>query len=457
MSLPHPPPSRLRARRVGRAWAWIAVLVSSGCASVTAPTLQPAENAPVAAICPDGLPSGTDCWSGQDSAGAFYLIARPAEWTGTLVMHAHGGPTLGPPKRERVVADMQRWSVMVKAGYAWAGSSFHQGGVAVQAAAEDTERLRRIAVQLLGAPRHTILHGQSWGGGVAAKAAERFAAQRPYDGVLLTSGVLGGGSRSYDFRLDLRVVYQALCHNHPRADEPDYPLWMGQPADSKLTPADLAARTRECLGLGLPAASRSAEQAQRLQTLVDVIRIPERSVQGHLNWATFTFGEIAQRHGHKPVFGNIGAVYGRTPQTAWLDGAVARYAADPAAAAAFAADTDMSGRIDVPVLTVHAIDDPTAFVELESAYAQVVLKAGASAHLLQTYTGDREHSYLADPVYPAAMAVLLDWVQQGRKPTAQQLSDRCLHLQASFGPGCRFQPDYQPPPLSARVADRERP
>ena len=39
--------------------------------------------------------------------------------------------------------------------------------------------------------------------------------QRPYDAVLLTSGVLAGGSRSYDFRTDLRVVYQYLCNNHP--------------------------------------------------------------------------------------------------------------------------------------------------------------------------------------------------------------------------------------------------
>ena len=33
---------------------------------------------------------------------------------------------------------------MVKAGYAWAGSTFRQGGVAVRDAAEDTERLRGI-------------------------------------------------------------------------------------------------------------------------------------------------------------------------------------------------------------------------------------------------------------------------------------------------------------------------
>ena len=104
-------------------------------------------------------------------------------------------------------------------------------------AAEDTERLRRIFVAHFGAPRRTLLHGQSYGAGVAAKAAELYAPvggkKSPYDGVLLTSGVLGGGSSAYEFRLDLRVVYQYVCRNHPKPDEPQYPLWMGLPMDSQ--------------------------------------------------------------------------------------------------------------------------------------------------------------------------------------------------------------------------------
>jgi len=69
---------------------------------------------------------------------------------------------------------------------------------------------------------------------VAAKAAEMFTAQtvgaQPYDAVLLTSGVLAGGTRSYDFRLDLRAVYQYLCNNHPRPTEASYALNLGLPA-----------------------------------------------------------------------------------------------------------------------------------------------------------------------------------------------------------------------------------
>ena len=420
-----------------------------------------AESAPQPTACPQGLPAATRCLGGQDSAGAFYLIAVPQQWNQRLVLHAHGGPLLGAPRPERVVEDLQRWSIMVKAGYAWAGSSFRQGGVAVRAAAEDTERLRRIFISHVAKPQRTVLHGQSWGASVAAKGAEMFTASaqgKPYDAVLLTSGVLGGGTRSYDFRLDLRVVYQALCNNHTRRDEPAYPLWMGLPADSTMTQAQLAARSRECLGLDLPAAQRTPEQAKKLKTIVDVIRIPERSVQGHLNWATFHFRDIAQnRSGGGNAFGNIGAVYKGSADDAALNAAVQRYAADAQAVKTFGEDTDPTGRVPVPVLAVHALHDPIAFVELQHQFRQTMRQAGTAEHLVQTFTEDTEHSYLSDPLYPALMQQLLAWVEQGSKPTQQSVAEACTAAQATYGPGCRMVVGFEPLPLDSRVAPRQRP
>lgn len=421
-----------------------------------------AQAAPVASTCPAGLPADTRCLSGTDTEGAHYLIAVPPAWSGVLVLHAHGGPELGAPKAERTAEDLQRWAVMVKAGHAWAGSTFHQGGVAVRSAAEDTERLRRIFVQYVAKPQLTILHGQSWGASVAAKAAEMYAGtgqSRPaYDAVLLTSGVLGGGTRSYDFRLDLRVLYQSLCANHPAATEAQYPLWMGLPPDATLTRTELARRVDECLGLKLPAAQRSAEQQARVQTIVKVIRIPERSILSHLNWGTWHFQDIVQRRtGGANPFGNIGAQYVGSADDAALNERVLRYRADPEAVRRFGDDTDLTGRIGVPVLTVHGVDDPTAFVELDSAFLETMNQAGTAARLVQTFTDDNEHSYLSHPVYPTLVEALSKWVGQGVKPTPEGIAARCLQLQATFGAGCRFLPGYRPGPLADRVTGRERP
>ena len=56
--------------------------------------------------------------------------------------------------------------------------------------------------------------------------ARAYGKHGSYDGAL-TNGVLGGGSRGYDYRVDLRVVYQYCCQNLPRPSELQYPLWQG--------------------------------------------------------------------------------------------------------------------------------------------------------------------------------------------------------------------------------------
>jgi hypothetical protein len=429
-------------------------------ASLLAAAQPPA--APQAQTCPSELPAGTRCYTGVDGHGAFYWIALPAGWErGVLVMHAHGGPAdTGPAKPERSEEDLRRWAITVKAGHAWAGSTYRRGGYGITMAAEDTERLRSIFVQHFGAPRRTLLHGQSYGAGVASKAAELYATvdgrPGPYDGVLLTSGVLGGGAVAYDFRLDLRVVYQQVCHNHPRPDEPAYPLWQGLPLDSTLTRAELAARVDACTGVRKPAAQRTEQQKANLATILQVIRIPEGSLIGHLNWATWLFRDLVQLRldGRNP-FGNVGARYQGSADDAALNAGVARYATDPQAVAALARDSAPTGQVRVPVLTLHAIHDPTAFVELESAYRETLERAGNGERLVQTFSDESEHSYLGDAQYPALFAALLDWIDHGVKPTPDLVAARCKTFEAAYGPTCRLRPGYRSPPLATRVTPRQ--
>ena len=368
-------PSRRRPSRLGWALASLLGLVLAGCAL---PPATPAEAAPAAQACPKGVPDGARCLRGQDSATAHYLIVMPARWSGVLVVHAHGGPSLGPPQTTRNEEDIQRWAITVSEGHAWAGSVFRQGGFAVTTAAEDTERVRRIFVDHVAKPRVTLLHGQSWGGMVATRAAELFP--RSWDGMLLTSGVVAGPA-TYDFRLDLRAIYQHLCGNHPRPDEPAYPLDIGLPAESRLTAADLASRADDCLGVRKPAAQRSPAQAQKLKTIVDVLKIPESSVIGHLNWATFTLRDLVAKNGGVSPFGNVGVRYAGSTDDVALNAAVPRFRADARAVARFQADVDHGGRFAMPVLSAHGIGDATVFVEGSDTLRQRMTAAGHGARL----------------------------------------------------------------------------
>lgn len=419
----------------------------TGCA--TTPS-HPLEAAPQAAACPEGAPAGARCLRGQDSAKAHYLIVMPAQWSGVLVVHAHGGPALGEPRASRADADIKRWAITVQQGHGWAGSVFRQGGFAVTTAAEDTDRVRRIFVDHVAKPRRTLLHGQSWGAMVATRAAELFP--KSWEGMLLTSGVVAGPT-TYDFRLDLRVIYQYLCSNHPRPDEAQYPLWMGLPADSKLSNADLAARVNDCLGLNKPAAQRTPEQARRVRTIVDVVHIPESAIIGHLRWGTFTLRDVISRTGTSP-FGNEGVRYTGSDDDAALNAGVKRYRTDPAAAARFAADVDYVGRFEMPVLAVHAINDPTVFVESSDTLRQRMAATGNSAHLVQTFVDSNQHSYWGDAMYPPLFEALLNWVDNGVKPDPASIAARCQALRAATPTDCRFVVGYAVKPLASRIPPR---
>jgi hypothetical protein len=258
----------------------------------------------------------------------------------------------------------------------------------------------------------------------------------------------------YDFRLDLRALYQHLCNNHPRPDEPAYPLPIGLPADSKMTNADLAARVNECLALNKPAAQRTPEQAQKIKTIVDVIRIPENSIQGHLNWGTFTMRDVARRSGGAGPFGNARVRYSGSADDAALNQRIARFATDEQAARRFAADVDHSGRFAMPVVTTHGIADSTVFVEGSDTLRRRMEAAGNGRWLVQTYVQSGEHSYLGDAHYPPLFEALLAWVEQREKPSAQGIAQRCLQRNAAAPAACRFVPDYVPQPLDRRIAPR---
>jgi hypothetical protein len=103
---------------------------------------------------------------------------------------------------------------------------------------------------------------------------------------------------------------------------------------------------------------------------------------------------------------------------------------------------------------VHGIHDATAFVEMQSAFRQTMDKAGNTDRLVQVYSDHSDHSYLSDPTYVALFDALLQWVDQGSKPTPQRVADACKSHEAVYGAGCRIMPGYTPPPFDSRVAPR---
>ncbi|WP_295205209.1 hypothetical protein [uncultured Brevundimonas sp.] len=429
------------------AWAGIAPMAQAQeTDTAVAAAVDPA---PAPADCPDFVPQQTRCWSGRAVKGGYYWIAVPQDWNGVLIVHAHGGPRTSAPEPNDPLEDMERFSMTVKEGFAWAGSSYRRGGYGVRMAAEDTDDLRQIFWNAFGKPRRTLVHGQSWGGNVAAKTAELYArdaeGQVMWDGVVLTNGVIGGGTRTYRFRADLRAVYQFYCNNHPLPNEPQYPLWQGLPLDSDLNRAQLAERVKTCTGVGLPLAERSAEQKRNLADILAVTGVNEEQLVSHLAWATFLFRDMVLRRldGLNP-FDNSHTVYQGSHDDEALNAGVQRFAADPMGVARLAYDADLSGLIVAPTLTIHAKNDATAFVSNDALYRETVAAAGRSDLLVQTFTDESEHSRLSPPEYVGLFQAMMRWLDEGVKPTPADVATLCQVAAPRYEDGCHFDTTFKP-------------
>lgn len=439
MTAAHAPMSQ--PRRWRRATFGLAVAIALGACSQTAIARPGQSGDPTPIDCPRSVGAGVTCLSLQDQAGAWLIIARPANWNGRLIVHAHGGPRMGVPEREDSLEDLDRFSVMVRQGYAWVGSSYRRGGYGVRSAAEDVDRSRAVFWGLYGRPERTLLHGQSWGGNVAAKAAELYGVDETgtltYDGVLLTNGVLNGGTKAYQFRADLRAVYQYVCGNHPASSDPPYPVWQGLPAGARMTRAELRRRIVDCTGIGLSGRDRTAQQARRKRDILAVTGIEEDELIAHMNWATFTFQDLVQvRLGGRNPFDNSRTVYRGSSNDEALNAGVERFTADPEAVALLAHDADLTGQIVAPTVTLHALHDPTVFYAAEAVYAETVASAGRSHLLVQAATDEDQHSKLEDAGYLTVLAALERWIDTGERPDPAGFQQDCI---ADHAPRtCRF-------------------
>lgn len=410
-----------------------------------------------ATACPDPVALIATCYSAQHESGAYLLAAIPTAWNGNLVVFAHGGPAIVPPTASSSKRDLAKYAIALERGYGWVASSYRREGYGVRMAAEDTEHARRFFVERIRQPRRTILHGASYGGLVGAKLIESQARKADgsaaLDGAFFNSGFVIGAARGHDFRVDLRAVYQYYCKNLPRPDEPQYPLWSGMPAAAKMTLKNLEALIDECTGLTKAPEARSALQRQNLANILGVMRFSDRFLLRHMQAATFLFREIIERTtlGRNP-FSNVGVTYKGSSDDVVLNRDVARFTADPAAVAALKADGEPTGTVSAPVISIHSINDPQVAVEVQSPYRDAVHAAGNGERLVQAYTDEPAHTAQSAPELAASIEALMQWIEQGTKPTAQSIAALCERMRTSHDGPCRYRPEFVPKAYETRYA-----
>jgi hypothetical protein len=419
-----------------------------------------AQNLPPTTACPEEVASIATCYGIKHDSGAFILAAMPKTWNGDLVVFAHGGPFLNPPTANGSKSDLAKYAFAVKRGYGWVASSYRREGYGVAMAGEDTENARHFFAERIAKPKHTYLHGASYGGLVGAKLVESLAKNADgtmnFDGALFNSGAVGGATLNYQHRVDLRAVYQHYCKNLPRPEEAQYPLWMGTAPGSKMTLKELDTVVDECTGVLKPAAQRSEQQKKNLAEIIGVMGYPENLLVRHMQAATLLFHDMVERTtGGANPFDNTGVRYHGSSNDDELNRNVARFAADPAAVARIKADGDPNGKLPIPVVSIHSINDPQVPVEAQAAYRGFVAAAGNGERLVQAYTDERGHTAQSTPELAAALDAVVQWAEKGTKPSPQSILATCEALRATFEGPCAWHPEFTPKPYGTIFYPRE--
>jgi pimeloyl-ACP methyl ester carboxylesterase len=397
---------------------------------------------PETIACPKAVAEIATCYTAKLPTGAYLLAAMPKDWNGNLIVFAHGGPGPIAPSAAYSMGSLAKYSVEVQKGFAWIASSYRYLGFGVQQSADDTDQARAYFAEHLGKPKRTIVHGASYGGLVGAMLIERYG--KTYDGAFFNSGMVAGAVKGYQFRADLRAVYQYYCKNLPRPGEAQYPIWQGLPAESKMTLAELSARVDECTGISHKPEERTALQKQNLANILAVGGFRDIVLIRHMQYGTFNFRDIAAiAHGKSP-FSNAKSVYKGSDNDAALNRDVIRFDADPEGIALLKADAEPSRPLTIPVMAIHSINDPQVSVDAEASYRDLAKSTGSSARLVQAYTDEAEHTGQSAPEIGAALDGLMAWIEKGTKPSPQSVSAACKQLTAALSGPCRYHSEFEP-------------
>jgi hypothetical protein len=408
-------------------------------AALAAAVLTPVTALPVlAGTTSPASTSGAREYSGSFKDGATYLIQVPAKWNGTLFLYSHGYVAPGSPNPAQDASDPVTASWLLRHGYALAGSSYAITGWSVQYALADQMHTLNLFGRRVGAPKTTIAWGGSLGGMITAGLIQDHPAR--FSGALPLCGVLSGGVATWNTVLDSEFAFQQLIDPSVQVVNITDPSANLAAADQAAAAAQKTAAGRARLALSAAlydqpgwftplspepaAADYAAQQANQYLWQTEVsfpfafeLRAQLQAVAGgNPSWNTGVnyYRDLLRSADLREVRALYRAAgLSLSADLATLDRAP-RISADPGAVSYLSRYITYNGAIHVPVLTMHTIGDGLVIPENESAYKNVVAKAGNSALLRQVYVHQAGHCAFSPAEIITAARTLLNRLRTGR-------------------------------------------
>jgi pimeloyl-ACP methyl ester carboxylesterase len=350
--------------------------------------------------------------------GADFLIAAPANWRGGLVVFAHGiqrGPGPGavsaPPIARHIVAE----------GHAWIASGYRAREYQPHLFIEDLVALREFFLNEIGHPRWTIIYGQSMGGHIVVASLEL----RPglYQGGLAECALVDGISIA-----DYLMAYTAaaeLIAGVPLLDAPDKEAFtrvLNERVVPALgTPGSYTARGRQFdsvvkylmgadqAGNDLPLRLKGLER----RYLPNMMYRP-RDLENEPNPGLRAASTVHIRYRIDPGLGLTEEELNVRVRRLHP----AKDARSPSANPVYA---ERTGRLTVPLITLHETGDAWVPLSLEQSYRRRTIAAGTDHLLVQRVVRAPSHCGVDGETREHAFNDLVTWIERGVRPAGEDV------------------------------------
>ena len=354
--------------------------------------------------------------SGSQSSGAVYQLYMPETscWNGDLVVFAHGYVSvlapIGVPQDQLVIDGVSLPATFNKLGYAFAASSFSKNGLAILQGLNDTRDLVQNILDPMLGPKHTYLVGPSEGGLITVLSAEQLPTL--YDTAGAGCGPIGNFQAQIDYMGDFRVIFDYFFPGVIPGTAIDVPQEVMTDWNSIYIPAITAALQNN------PEATSQLIKVMQAQVTSDPATIPE-TVIGALWYNVFGTADAVATLGGQP-YDNHKRFYFGSSNDLLLNQKVARYSASPAALAAVAAHYETTGRLKMPIVTVHTTGDPIIPYWHEPLYTLKTLSAGTFLRRINLPANAYGHcAFTADQVFTAFVLMVLEDIGKDLSPQVE--------------------------------------
>lgn len=357
---------------------------------------------------------------GNTSNGSQYELAMPDNWNGTLVVYAHG---IVDPQSPVAIPNVDSLrDELLAYHFAMAYSSFDTNGYAVKDGIQTTHQLKGLFTAKFSKPHRTILAGHSLGGLIVLALAEKYPDQ--YDGALPMCGVLGGSTPEIKYVADGRALYDLFFSSGLFGTFPyKLPGDAGKPVAVDFSPgSDAYNGVLQNLMAGLAPPYFPTMQLAATVPIPINMSDPAEVIAAEMNLIGFhvRYGsDVIERTHDRLPFDNTKTIYSDllTPElNAMINAGVQRYQSTPDAANYIRKYYTPTGKLKIPVVTLHTTRDPVVPIWHEDLYKAIATKSGSSDLLFQTKVDAFGHCNFTNDETITAFTKLVTWIETGVKP-----------------------------------------